>query len=234
MLKIPLLAICIAPLLSCTGLQTIYHESSAISGRVGLTPDHQVQRYGHWVLPQDTSFYVAMSGINDLVAIAVPDAATALDESARAIDHGLELSQVATVEANQPDQVSDLLMSEIGLRFPRVLRATEVESIFSARQSAASSGLDYVIYPRLLLWEDTAGTWSEIADTLRYAEGPALLAGFGLDRARLQLTLLEVNSGRIMDVVAIDSRGGLLALYQESPQRLLTSALGRYVDSLVP
>lgn len=234
MLKIPLLTICVAPLLSCTGLQTLYNESAAISGRVGITPDHQVQRNGHWVLPQDTSFYVAMSGINDLVVLAVPEASTALDGTESSTAKDWAQTQVATLEASPPDQVSDLLMSEIGLRFPRVLRATEEESIFSARRSAASSGLDYVVYPRLLLWEDTAGTWSEIADTLRYAEGPALLEGFGLDRARLQLTLLEVNSGRIMDVVAIDSRGGLLAMYQESPQRLLASALGRYVDSLVP
>ncbi|MDO8271295.1 MAG: DUF4823 domain-containing protein [Gammaproteobacteria bacterium] len=216
MLKFPLLAICIAPLLSCTGMQALYNDGVAFSDHIGLTSDHQVERNAHWVLSQDTSFYVAMSGINELIALTVP---TALP---------------ATVDTNPPDQVSDLLMSEIGLRFPRVMRAGEVESIFSARQSAASSGLDYVVYPRLLLWEDTAGTWSEIADTLRYTDSPALLDGFGLDRARLQLTLLEVNSGRIMDVVAIDSRGGLLALYQENPQRLLASALGRYVDSLVP
>ncbi len=234
MLKFPLLAICVAPLLSCAGLQSLYNEGAAVSGRVGLTPNHQVQRNGHWVLPQDTSFYVAMSGINDLVALAVPHASSAMVGAESSSAQNLALPQVATSEANPPDEVSDLLMSEIGLRFPRVLRAAEAESIFSARQSAASSGLDYVVYPRLLLWEDTAGTWSEIADTLRYADGLALLEGFGLDRTRLQLTLLEVNSGRIMDVVAIDSRGGLLALYQESPQRLLASALGRYVDSLVP
>lgn len=234
MLKFPLLAICVAPLLSCTGLQTLYNEGAAISGRAGLIPDHEVQRNGHWVLPQDTSFYVAMSGINDLVALAVPNAATGVIHAEGSIAQDLALPLETTPEVNLPDQVSDLLMSEIGLRFPRVLRAAEAESIFSARQSAASSGLDYVVYPRLLLWEDTAGTWSEIADTLRYTDGPALLKGFGLDRTRLQLTLLEVNSGRIMDVVAIDSRGGLLALYQESPQRLLASALGLYVESLVP
>lgn len=234
MLKFSLLAICVAPMLSCTGLQTLYNDGVAISGQVGLTSDHEVERNAHWVLPQDTSFYVAMSGINELVALTVPTAPAAELEAESSITQDFAPSQSATVDTNPPDQVSDLLMSEIGLRFPRVMRAGEAESIFSARQSAANSGLDYVVYPRLLLWEDTAGTWSEVADTLRYAEGPALLEGFGLDRARLQLTLLEVNSGRIMDVVAIDSRGGLLALYQESPQRLLASALGRYVDSLVP
>lgn len=216
MLRFPLLTLCVVPLLSCTGLQTLYNDSAAISSHVGLTPDHEVVRNAHWVLSQDTSFYVAMSGINELLALTIPAA------------------QPAGIDSNPPDQVSDLLMSEIGLRFPRVLRAGEAESIFGARQSAASSGLDYVVYPQLLLWEDTAGTWSEIADTLRYTDAPALLHAFGFDRARLQLTLLEVNSGRIMDVVAIDSRGGLLGLYQESPQRLLASALGRYVDSLVP
>ncbi|MES3008078.1 MAG: DUF4823 domain-containing protein [Pseudomonadota bacterium] len=225
MLKFSLLSVCAMSLLSCTGLQTLYNDSLAVSGSAGLTAEHRIERNSHWVLPQDTSFYVAMSGINDVLVLS-PPLEPVHDES-------LE-QQTSRDLRNPPDQVSDLLIDEISLRFPRVLRAGQTESLFNARQSALSNGLDYVVYPRLLVWEDTAGTWSEIAATLRYTEGQALLDGFGLDRARLQLTVLETNSGRIMDVVSIDSRGGVLALYQENPQRLLASALGRYVDSLVP
>ena len=222
MLKFSLLAFCVIPLLSCTGIQMLYNDGLAISGQVGLGTEHHVARNGHWVLPQDTSFYVAMSGINELLIQSPPVVAVG------------ELSTEAMDASTPPDHVSDLLLNEIGLRFPRVMRAGQAESLYDARQSALNIGLDYVVYPRLLLWEDTAGTWSEIADTLRYSEAPVLLNGFGLDRARLQLTVLETTSGRIMDVVAIDSRGGVLTLYEETPQRLLASAVGRYVDSLVP
>lgn len=73
-----------------------------------------------------------------------------------------------------------------------------------------------------------------MASALRHRKATDMGAAFGLDRARLQLTLLDATSGRILDVVTIDTRAGVINLYEENPQRLLASAVGRYVDSLVP
>jgi hypothetical protein len=130
--------------------------------------------------------------------------------------------------------LSLLLSGEVRRQFPRVLRAERSETLFDARQSAVRNRIDFVIFPRILLWEDTVGTWCELADTLRHRTGQELQDDFGLDRARIQLTVLDITTGRVVDVVAIDTRAGLLGLYRDAPDRLLVAALCRYVDSLVP
>lgn len=198
----------------CADLQRAYDEATALTAFAGVIPKHDVDRTGHWVLHQDTSFYVAVSGqrhFDTVVPIPSPN-----------------------TEQRVLNAVSDVLMDEIGIRFPRVMRGSGAQSMFDARMSAISSGIDYVVYPRLLVWQDTAGTWTEFADALRYRHPTSVEDGFGFDRTRLQLTLIESGSGRIMDVIQIESRAGLVSLYEESPQRLLVSAVGRYVDSLLP
>lgn len=201
-------------LAGCADLQRVYEEGVAITAFAGIIPKHDVDRTSHWILHQDTSFYVAVSGqtyFDTVVPIPSPN-----------------------TEQRVLDAVSSILVEEISLRFPRVMRANTPQSMFEARMSAISSGIDYVVYPRLLVWQDTAGTWTEIADALRYQHPAGVEDGFGLDRTRLHLTLMESGSGRIMDVIQIESRAGIVSLYEETPQRLLVAAVGRYVDSLLP
>jgi hypothetical protein len=206
-----MLTLCLS---SCADLQRAYEEGVAMTAFAGIIPKHDVGRTGNWILHQDTSFYVAVSGQNHLdTVVPIPSPNT---------------------EQRVLNAVSDVLADEISLRFPRVLRASAPQSMFEARMSAISSGIDYVVYPRVLVWQDTAGTWSEIADALRYQHPASVEDGFGLDRTRLHLTLIESGSGRIMDVIQIESRAGIVSLYEETPQRLLVAAVGRYVDSLLP
>ncbi|MDX1489851.1 MAG: DUF4823 domain-containing protein [Pseudohongiellaceae bacterium] len=201
-------------LAGCADLQRAYEESVAATALVGVIPRHKVDRTGHWILHRDTSFYVAVSGQQYLeTVVPIPSPNT---------------------EQRVLNAVSNVLVDEIGVRFPRVLRAQEPQTMFDARMSAISNGIDYVVYPRLLVWQDTAGTWTELADALRYHHPSNVEDSFGLDRARLHLTLMEAGSGRIIDVVQIESRAGLATLYEESPDRLLVAAVGRYVDTLVP
>ena len=204
----------------CGHVHHLYNQGVAVTGATGLIPDHRVQRSGNWVLGQDTSFYVALSGMSTM-----PEAVLSSNKVMATVGE-----QSAMVE----DQLADVLASEIGRKFPRVMRAAATETLFDARQSALDYRIDFVVYPRIYVWEDTVGTWSEIADALRYRQAQNMGAAFGLDKARLQLTLMDSTSGRILDVVSIDTRAGILDLYAENPQRLLASAVGRYVDSLVP
>ncbi|MGJ8690016.1 MAG: DUF4823 domain-containing protein [Gammaproteobacteria bacterium] len=205
---------------ACGHVHHLYNQGVSMTGATGLIPDHQVQRNGNWVLAQDTSFYVALSGLSDMdTAVLSSDKALAV-----AGDPG------PLVE----DQVADLVSNEISRKFPRVMRASAAETLFAARQSALDYRIDFVVYPRIYVWEDTVGTWSEIADALRYRKADNMGSSFGLDRARLQLTLLDSTSGRIIDVVSIETRAGILGLYEENPQRLLAGAVGRYVSSLIP
>ncbi len=211
-----LLALC--ALSGCGHVQHLYNEGLAVTGSTGLIADHRVERNGHWVLGQDTSFYVALSGI------------ATLEETVVKLDSAI----IASGESLVDDHVADLLANEISKQFPRVMRATNSETLFDARQSALNNRIDFVVYPRIYVWEDTIGTWSELADALRYRRAAEMGAAFGLDHARLQLTLLDATSGRILDVVSIATRAGVFNLYEENPQRLLASAVGRYVDTLVP
>jgi len=214
----------LAVLTACSNLQTlrgefnhIYNEGLALTSGAGLIADHNITRSSHWVLSRDVSFYVALSGLEQypLLLPTTPN--------------DIPLAQLAP-----DDSLSALLTGEVRRQFPRVLRAERSETLFDARQSATRNRIDFVIYPRVLLWEDTVGTWAEIADTLRYRTRKEVQEAFGLDRARIQLTVLDTTTGRIVDVVSIETRAGALGLYEESPDRLLVAALGRYVDSLVP
>lgn len=210
--------VCVCALSACGHVQHLYNQGLIATGATGLIPDHRVARNGNWVLGQDTSFYVALSGL------------AAIQEAVLNHDNAVVEPDTYYVE----DRVADLLANQISQQFPRVMRANGTQTLFDARQSALENRIDFVIYPRVYVWEDTVGTWSELANALRNRKGTDMGAAFGLDRARLQLTLLDATSGRILDVVTIDTRAGVINLYEENPQRLLASAVGRYVDSLVP
>ncbi len=207
------------PMLSCTNVQSLWVDGHALASQTGLSPEHRIQRNGHWVLPQNTSFYVAQGDISDLEVLR-PIVTPPEEESAG--------------NPWEPDQLGILLAREIARHFPLVLRAERSESLFAALESAQRYGIDYVLYPHMQHWQDGAGTWTEVADSVRYRESSEAANAFGLDRARLQLTLLESSSGRIMDVVSIETRGGVMTAYGENPEGLLVAAVGRYVDSLVP
>lgn len=205
---------------ACAHVHQLYNQGLAASGATGLVPNHSVNRNGNWVLGQDTSFYIALSGLSDV--------------DATFLNLREETSNVDEDRAFVEDQVADLLVSEISRQFPRVMRASATESLFDARNSALGNRIDFVLYPRVYLWEDTIGTWTEMANALRYRRAERMDDAFGLDRARLQLTLMDATSGRILDVVSIDTRAGLLGLYEQTPERLLLAAVGQYVNALVP
>ncbi|MDP1931464.1 MAG: DUF4823 domain-containing protein [Gammaproteobacteria bacterium] len=216
-----LLSLCLLalPLISCTNVQSLWLDGLAVTSQAGLTSEHRIERSGHWVLPRNTSFYVAQGEIPDLEVLR--PVVTSPDQG-------------EAVNPWEPDHLGALVAREIARHFPLVLRAEQNESLFAALQSAQQHGIDYVLYPRMQHWQDGAGTWTEVAESLRYRESSEVADAFGLDRARLQLTLLETSSGHIMDVVSIETRGGVLTAYGGNPQRLLEAAVGRYVDSLVP
>ena len=195
----------------------LYNQGLALTSSAGILDDHEVTRSSHWVLSQDVSFYIALSGLEQYP-----------------FQRPAQPKELPSTLPVPEDSLSLLLSGEVRRQFPRVLRAEGSETLFDARQSAVRNRIDFVIFPRILLWEDTVGTWRELADTLRHRSGSELQDAFGLDRARIQLTVLDVTTGRVVDVVAIDTRAGLLGLYDDSPDRLLVAALGRYVDSLVP
>lgn len=200
LLAVTITTIAALTLSSCAPLQRLQHDSLAFSSAAGLTSAYEVERGSRWVLPRNTSFYVAL------------DPQSATDFSAL---------------------LSAALGEQMTRHFPRVLHAEQPESIFEARSTARQYAINYVLYPQLLVWEDSASTWRALGDSLRLRGNGELLSSVGPDRTRLQLTLLEAGSGHVVDVSTITARSGALTLHQH-PEDLLLEIIGRYVDSLAP
>ena len=101
-----------------------------------------------------------------------------------------------------------------------------------AQSSANLKQLDYLVYPKIFLWRDTPGTWTEIGQLLRGSSSTVIVNEFGLNKVMLQLVLLESSTGQVIDIASIESQSGLLTLYEESPDSLLVTGVGQYFQSL--
>ena len=119
------------------------------------------------------------------------------------------------------------LESQFELYASYVLKGRQVESLPRAVQTAASKGLDYVLYGRLLIWENHIGSWRE------FEESPDISA-VGRDRIQLRILLVEVPSADIVDVVAISGRSGILTFLGDQPGDLAFEPIDQFARSLFP
>lgn len=109
--------------------------------------------------------------------------------------------------------------------FPYVRRARGPLGLKEARQEAAENGAHYLLYARFANADDRIGTVEEWEDQ-------EAVDRLGVDHAVIQLTLLELNTGYLVDTATIRSRGGFLTLYDEKPEDLLGPPLREYARSL--
>jgi hypothetical protein len=72
-------------------LQQVYNESLALTSDAGILDDHKVERSAHWVLSQDVSFYVALSGLEQYPFLR-PTAALDLPSLQQAPDDSLSMA----------------------------------------------------------------------------------------------------------------------------------------------
>ncbi|NKB31815.1 MAG: DUF4823 domain-containing protein [Pseudomonadales bacterium] len=187
---------------SCSTLNTVYHESHQLAQFAGIAPLNQVERNSRWVLPRDSSFYVAKN--NDLAAMSIDGAA------------GL----------------SQLVEQAITDHFSAVRGGLYPESLNNSLASAKMAGSQFVIYPKLLVWDDKLGTWAEIFYSLRNHSNQQIVAGFGLDRAAVQIIILDVASGDLVDFVQVEAGSGLFSLYGDQPANLILPTLSDYFSKL--
>ncbi len=118
--------------------------------------------------------------------------------------------------------------------FAHVQGGEHAESMSYAHDTAKQFNVDYLVYPRILVWQDSLGTWTEIRDAMREMNSEELEKNFARDRAMLQLSLIEVTSGRLIDIASIESLSGLLTLYDNNPEKMMATALHEYANSLRP
>ncbi len=197
-----ILAALVTQLLGCTSLNSVYQESRELFEASKLLGTGEVVRDTNWVIPAHSSFYVARS---NHLSNSNPEHANAL------------IGLLETAISNSFSGV------RIGL-FP--------ESTDFALRSAQRAGSNYVVYPRLLRWDDRLGTWTEVMTSLRQDSNEDIVAGFGLDQALVQLIIIDANSGKQVDLARIESGSGWLSLYGDNPATILLPSLMEYFSSL--
>ncbi len=187
---------------ACHVIDDAQYQSQQLILASGLITNGDIQRSSRWVLPRDSRFYVARS--NALAEL------------------GQEHSTVLTRTVS----------TALAASFVSVRTGLFPESMEFALLSARSAGANFVVYPKLLIWDDKLGTWGEILESLRYDSNSEIVAGFGLDKALVQLIILDVPSGAMVDLVQVQAGSGLLSLYADRPESVLLPTLEAYFSEL--
>lgn len=110
--------------------------------------------------------------------------------------------------------------------FPQVRRAKQPAGLDEAMQQARSVGADYLLYGRFASAEENIGNWEEWEDREEFTH-------IGRDHAIVQLMLLEVGTGYLVDTARIKSRGGFLTFYDKEAEDLLRRPLTDYARRLL-
>lgn len=193
----------IASLLSggCEVIEEGYVTSREAMSNLYLIDNSRVSRASNWVLPRETSFYIAVPLFPD------PSVAELVADTVHGGFHGA---------------------------YPRVVHGEEQESFAYARTSAQMAQAQFLLYPRLLAWDDAMDTWREVRDGLRYLKTDEFIDQMGLHGVQVHLILMEVSSGKIIDTATLSGNSGFLSFYNNGLDQLLADSVALYVNSLQP
>ncbi|PTU75703.1 DUF4823 domain-containing protein [Pseudomonas mangrovi] len=110
--------------------------------------------------------------------------------------------------------------------FPRVRRAPAPRGLDEALQEARGVGAHYLLYTRFAGADDRIGTFEEWEDQ-------EALDRLGIDSGVIQLMLIEIGTGYLVDSARIRSRGGFLTFYENRPEDLIGPAFTDYAQRLI-
>jgi hypothetical protein len=187
---------------SCSTLNSVYYESHQLAQAAGLVSLNQVNRTSRWVLARDSSFYIAKN------------------------------TDLASLSAESASGLSQIIEHAVGNHFSAIRSGLYPESIENSLASAQMAGSQFVIYPKLMVWDDKLGTWTEILNSLRNKSNQQILAEIGLDRAAVQIIILDVANEELVDFVLVEAGSGLFSLYGDNPSSLIMSPLSEFFSQL--
>ncbi len=95
-----------------------------------------------------------------------------------------------------------------------------------AMVEARAAGAHYLLYTRFAKADDRIGNGDQWADQ-------EAVDRLGVDSGVIQLMLIETGTRYLIDSARIRSRGGLLTLYDKSPEDLLGPPLEDYARTLL-
>jgi len=111
------------------------------------------------------------------------------------------------------------ISSEIVFLFSGHLKKIEsgenVEDLNQALERATINRFDYLIFPKIYLWEDYATEWSGVRDKLK-----------------LQVTIIEVSTGNSIDTFMIEGTGTVWTFGGYHPIDIAKKPMKQWVDSL--
>jgi hypothetical protein len=189
-------------LAGCSSLNMLYNDSREMVQGSGLIRSESITRNSRWVLPRNSSFYLARS------------------------------STLADVSIDETRTLTTVVEEAALRHFRRVRIGLFPESLDYSLTSASMAGANYVIYPTLLTWDDNLGTWTEIAQSLLNDSTDEIVTSFGLDQVAVQIIILDTATGNMVDLVKVESESGFFSLYGDQPGALLAPALENYFSNL--
>lgn len=127
----------------------------------------------------------------------------------------------------QPNVVAEEAFNAFVEYFPRLRVAPVPMGFDDALQAARNDGAHYLLYTRFAQGNDRVGNWDEFKQ--RKDSGARL----GVDRGAIQLMLVEVGNGYLVDTANIRNRGGFLTFYNNKPEDLLRPPLREYARRLL-
>ena len=160
------------------------------------------------------------------------------------------IAMPATSADNRPlaEALNHNIYTAFAAYFPNLIQSVQPLSYSDALKAAGKNDSVYMVYPRVLAWENGVGGWQDFkekqtinqpgqGDTqLGVVVGDTLSAvsAIGRDVVEVQLTLVEVKSSRIVDVAYIRSKSGYFTYWGEAPADLLLKPLTAYARSFAP
>ncbi|MDX2353922.1 DUF4823 domain-containing protein [Stutzerimonas xanthomarina] len=126
----------------------------------------------------------------------------------------------------RPNVVAEEAFESFVRYFPLVRRAPEPVGLEEALNQAAIAGAHYLLYSRFAAADDRIGSFDELNDQ-------RALDRLGVDTSVVQLMLIETGNRYLVDAASIRSRGGLLNIYDATPQVLLGPPLRDYARRLI-
>lgn len=119
------------------------------------------------------------------------------------------------VYAGSGEMTTQAIVAAISAHVRVVRSASDVLSLEENLVVARAEKLQYLIYPRILHWEDRATEWSRIPD-----------------RVSVRLDLAKVSTGEIVNSTTISGKSRWATFGGDHPQELLPEPLRRYAESL--
>lgn len=126
----------------------------------------------------------------------------------------------------RPNVVAEEAFAAAVQVFPLVRRAEQPAGLDEALAAARLQGAHYLLYARFAKaregvstaeqWE-ASGSWRDV----------------GIDRAVLQLILMETSTEHVVDFVTIETRGGFMQFYKANAEDLLRPPLEDYTRRLL-